>query len=167
MVVEADIAVLVIEHIDRLSVCSVPTLGLTPALPALFLLLEKNVEDLLGVHATILLIEETLTLTCCFRTGKRYELLFRIHVVQLDVDDEVTRRIRDVAVDVIQRLPYSHVSVALVHVLVHDKKRQLFISQRVNEFSTINSVPAVRARCYLMVGYCCRPDHEQAREESK
>jgi hypothetical protein len=54
-----------------------------------------------------------------------------------------------------------------VHVLVHDKERQLFVSQRVNERPTILGVSPVGSRSYLTVLDSRLADHEQASEQSK
>jgi hypothetical protein len=59
------------------------------------------------------------------------------------------------------------VPIALVHVLVHDKKSQLFISQRVNELTTILGISPVGSRSYSTVLDSRLADHEQASEQSK
>jgi hypothetical protein len=54
-----------------------------------------------------------------------------------------------------------------VHVLVHDKKRQLFVSQRVNKLTTILGITPVGSRSYLTVLDSRLADHEQASKQSK
>ena len=93
----------------------------------LLLLFHENVEDLLGVHATILLVDQANRLARQLITRHSDHVLVLVHVKQLDVDDIVTGLVGDASVLLIQRPPCGQVSVALVHVLVQHEESKLLV----------------------------------------
>ena len=55
-----------------------------------------------------------------------------------------------------------------MHVLVHNKKRQLFVGQGVDKLSAVACVTPIRKRSHVrVVMNLGRPDHKQADEERK
>jgi hypothetical protein len=85
---------------------------ITTRTATVFLLLLEQVEHLLGVHAPILLVVETEALPVLPREGN--ELLALVHIDQHQVDDIITRHVRQLWVLFVKMFPYSCMAESLV-----------------------------------------------------